>query len=104
MGLGLLVIEFDVQIFVVCLAVFRATRFVIKDHILNSLRNRLFDRFPPESTRLGYLFTCPWCIGFWLSLIAYFCYTISPLPTLWVCYVLAISAVVGWLTALDDRI
>lgn len=100
MGLVRLVIDIAVLI----LAVFRLSRIVIKDHIFDSLRNRLWDRFPPESTKLGYLITCPWCIGFWLSLVVYICYTIVPLQTLWCCYVLAISAAVGWLTALDDRI
>lgn len=98
--LGRAVVEFVV----LGLAVFRLTRLVIKDHIVSALRDKIWDRFPPESTKIGYLITCPWCVGFWFSLAVYFCYTILPSQTMWACYVLALSAIVGWLTALDDRI
>lgn len=92
-----------VEFLVLSLAAFRVTRFVIKDFLVAGLRDRLWNRFPPDSTKTGYFFTCPWCVGFWVSLALFFCYTIVPSPTLWVCYVLALSAVVGWLTAFDDR-
>ena len=88
---------------VLCLAVYRVTRFFISDHLFSPLRDKFWGKFPPESTKLGYLLTCPWCLGFWLSLIFFTCYTIIPLPTLYACYVLALSAVVGLLTALEDR-
>jgi hypothetical protein len=93
-----------VEFFFLTFAVYRTTRLIIRDSILDSFRNKLWDRFPPESTKIGYLITCPWCIGFWLSLGFYICYTIVPFQTLWVCYVLALSAAVGLLTALEDRI
>lgn len=85
------------------LASFRVTRFVIKDFLFDSVRQWIWNRFPPESTKIGYWFTCPWCVGFWASLVFYFCYTIIPLYTMQVACVLSLSAVVGWLSALDDR-
>jgi hypothetical protein len=89
---------------VLVLAVFRVTRFVVKDYLFASVRDWVWDRFPPESTKTGYFITCPWCVGFWLSLVLYTCYTIMPLQTLWVAFVLSLSALSGWLSALDDRI
>lgn len=86
------------------LASHRLTRLIIRDTVLDSLRNKWWDRFPPESTKLGYLLTCPWCLGFWLSLGVYFWYTILPVQILWLCYVLALSSIVGLLTALEDRL
>ena len=93
-----------VEFFVLSLAVFRVVRFLTKDFLIEGLRNRLWNRFPPETTKLGYFSTCAWCLGFWFSLVFFFCYTILPLQTLWISYVLALSTIVGWLAAFDDRI
>lgn len=88
---------------ILSLAVFRVTRFFVKDFLIEGLRSKFWERFPPESTKLGYFSTCAWCLGFWVSLTFYTCYTIMPLTIMWVSYVLALSTIVGWLTALDDR-
>lgn len=85
------------------LAAFRVTRFVIKDFLFADFRDWVWAKFPPDSTKTGYFLTCPWCIGFWVSLALFFCYTILPSLTLWCCVVLALSTIVGWLTAFDDR-
>lgn len=92
------------EFLILSLAVYRLTRLFLRDTVLNPLRDRFWEKHPPETTRLGYLSTCPWCLGFWLSLAVYSCYTILPVPTLWLCCVLAVSAVVGLLTALEDRL
>ncbi len=93
-----------VELLVLGLASFRVTRFFIADTLFSSVRTRIWDRFPPESSKIGYFFTCPWCLGFWVSSGVYFWYTIAPLQTMWLCYVLAISAFVGLLTAFEDRL
>ena len=83
---------------ILCLAVYRFTRFITTDTIFNSARKRLWRRFPPETTKLGYFSTCPWCISVWLASLTYFSYTIFPQATYAVCGVFAISAVVGLLS------
>lgn len=93
-----------VEFLVLGLASFRLTRFFVQDFLLNGLRERFWLRFPPESSKLGYFSTCSWCLGFWVSLGVFFCYTIVPLQTLWVAYVFALSALVGLLTAFEDRL
>lgn len=85
------------------LASYRLTRLLLRDSLLAPVREWVWERRPPESTRTGYLLTCPWCLGFWVSSGVWFCYTIAPVPALWVCCVLALSAVVGLLTAFEDR-
>lgn len=96
---GLIVIEF----LVLGLASFRVTKFLLSDVLFSPVRDWVWRRFPPESTKIGYFFTCPWCLGFWVSLGVYFWYTMLPLQMLWLCYVLALSAFVGLITALEDR-
>jgi hypothetical protein len=88
---------------VLALAIFRVIRFVIKDYLFDSFRQKVWDRFPPESTKTGYFLTCPWCVGFWVSLAFYSCYTIVPLQTMWIAVLFALSTLAGWLSALDDR-
>lgn len=51
---------------VVCAAV-RLVMLAYADRITDGPRRRLFDRYPPESTYIGYLFTCPWCVGVWIG-------------------------------------
>lgn len=89
---------------ILSLATYRATRFVLQDRLFDRARNWVWDRCPPETTRTGYLLTCPWCLGFWFSLAFVTCYTIVPAATLFIASVLALSAVVGWLSALENRL
>jgi len=49
------------------LAAYRLTRLIIQDEITQDIRDKIFDRFPPQNTKLGYLFTCPWCISIWVG-------------------------------------
>lgn len=96
---------------ILVLAAFRLTRLVIKDSIFDSLREKIWNRYPPvddqmrPNLNIGYLITCPYCIGFWISLILYICYTIdlTYTVTMYAASVLALSAVVGWLARIDDR-
>lgn len=47
------------------LATYRLTKLVIEDQITASLRDKVFEKFPPQNTMVGYLFTCPWCVSIW---------------------------------------
>lgn len=49
------------------LAVYRLTKLVLDDEILADVRDRITERFPPESTKTGYLLTCPWCVSIYLG-------------------------------------
>lgn len=76
------------------LATYRLTKLVIEDKILEPIRDRLFDRYPP-STQIGYLLTCPWCVSMWAGIAVVASRRVS--PRLWpaAARALAFSAVTG---------
>ncbi len=43
------------------LATYRITRLMTEDEITRPLRERIWDRFPPEKSKIGYIFTCEHC-------------------------------------------
>ena len=52
------------------LAVYRMTKFIIDDELLADLREKITDRYPPDSTKLGYLVGCPWCVSIYMGTAA----------------------------------
>lgn len=47
------------------LATYRVSRMLLEDEIAAPLRDKVFEKFPPHESKIGYLFTCPWCISVW---------------------------------------
>lgn len=90
------------ELTILALATYRITRLFTRDTILNALRNRFWDRFPPESTKLGYLFTCEWCLSVWVASVIFISAMISTVTVL-VVAPFALSAIAGLLTAYEDR-
>ena len=83
------------------LAGYRITRLLLWDHLFDGFRSWLWRHWPPERGGIGYLFTCPWCMGFWVASLLVIAYIIVPGPTTVVATVFAISAVIGLLAARD---
>jgi hypothetical protein len=88
------------------LAVFRIYRLIAEDTILDRPRRWLLrlgnewqsdgDEIPPEYREKWALFiTCPWCLGFWLSVLAWVGWLIFPTETIWLAVPWALSAVVA---------
>lgn len=50
------------------LSTYRITRLITTDTITEGLRTRLWERYPPESTKLGYLVTCDHCSAVYAAL------------------------------------
>lgn len=93
----------DVYTFIIiCLASYRITRLLTRDVITEGFRNWYWKKFPPESTKLGYLLTCEWCLSIWVASVMWGFAMITTV-TLAVATVFAISAVVGLLTAYEDK-
>lgn len=90
------------ELTILALATYRITRLFTRDTILNTLRNRFWDRFPPESTKLGYLFTCEWCLSVWVASVIFISAMISTVTVL-VVAPFALSAIAGLLTAYEDK-
>lgn len=49
------------------LAVKRLTKLAQEDFLTEPLRNYIYEKFPPESHKLGYLLSCPWCLSIWIG-------------------------------------
>jgi len=80
---------------ILALAVFRVTRIVTTDVILEKLRNRVWRRFPPERGGIGYMITCTWCTSIWIASLFVLSYMINTRLTIGVAGIFALSAVAG---------
>jgi hypothetical protein len=87
---------------ILALATFRLTRLITRDVITESLRNKVWKKYPPESSKVGYLFTCEWCMSIWTASLLYGCFIITSVTVI-VVVPLALSAVAGLLTAYEDK-
>lgn len=76
-------------------SVYRLTKLIIDDEIMADVREKVWDRFPPESTRIGYLLTCPWCASVWAAAGLFALKRLNPEMAQYVSSVLAASAVTG---------
>jgi len=85
------------------LAVYRATRVIVEDSILDKFRKAVWKKFPPANGGIGYLLTCYWCTSFWISSLVVTSYIIVPIATTAVCMIFALSAVAGIVTAWLDK-
>ena len=92
-----------VELLVLSLAVFRVTRLITTDYITEPIRNFIWKRFPPESTKTGYLFTCDWCTSIWVSSLFAVPYTIIPTVTTAIALIPALSAVASIIAARVDK-
>ena len=79
---------------VLVLASYRVTRAITTDTIFESVREKIWKKYPP-STKLGYLITCNWCTGFWVSIVFVVAYILVPDVTFVVSLILSTSALVG---------
>jgi hypothetical protein len=84
-------------------ATYRLTRFLTRDELAAPAREALWRRFPPETSKVGYLLTCEWCTSIWAGSALQIAHMIAPRTTTAVETVLAASAVAGLLTAHEDR-
>jgi len=91
------------QFIILGLATYRITRLFIRDTILSTPRDWFWSKFPPESSKLGYLLTCEWCLSFWIGSLLVFSAIIIPSVTYVIAAVFAVSAVTGLLTAYEDK-
>jgi hypothetical protein len=95
--------EITAIIFIIlALAAFRLTHLVTTDAIADGFRTKVWKKFPP-STKIGYLITCNWCTGFWVSIFLVIFYLVLPVAALVVSLILAISASIGLISAWIER-
>lgn len=85
------------------LATYRLTRLITRDEIFSNFRDWVWEKRPPDSSKLGYLLTCEWCMSIWVASLLQISRMIIPIPTNIVVTVLALSAIAGLLTAHEDK-
>lgn len=90
------------EITILGLATYRITRLFTRDIIFESFRNWFWGKFPPESSKVGYLLTCEWCLSFWVASLIFISAMISAVIVL-VMVPFALSAIAGLLTAYEDK-
>jgi hypothetical protein len=88
---------------ILALATYRVTRFLTTDHLFNGPREKIFNRFNPSESKIGYLFTCEWCMSIWVGLGFVFWYTISEEITCFFAIAFALSAVASLLSAYENK-
>lgn len=58
-----------VRIILLSFATRRLTSLIVHDEIVRSLRERVVAKFPPETTKIGYLITCVKCVSVWAAIV-----------------------------------
>ena len=84
------------------LATYRLTRLITRDSITEPIREWIWRRRPPEKSKIGYLFTCEWCMSIWTASPLIASSMITAVTDV-VAAVLALSAAAGLLTAYEDK-
>lgn len=85
-----------IRFVVFMLAVYRATRLILQDEILDGPRNWAFSKVK-RGGKLEYLLTCEWCISIWVAIPLAILYIISPTGMMVAGLPLAGSAVTGFI-------
>lgn len=83
-----------IRLIVFLLAVYRATRLIIEDEILDGPRDWAYSKVKPGG-KLAYLLGCPWCMSFWVAIPLAILYVLSPTGMMVAGLPLAGSAVTG---------
>lgn len=87
---------------ILALAVFRLYRLIAEDDILDRPRDWALDRLNEEQlTKLDKLITCPWCLGFWLSVVTWLAWLAAPDWTVGLSFPWALSAAVALIAKAD---
>jgi hypothetical protein len=84
---------------ILALAAHRLTRLITTDTIFSALREKIWNKFPPNKVNIGYLITCDWCTSLWVAGILIPAYLLAPAVVFVVSLVLATSSIVGFLAA-----
>lgn len=84
-----------VHLVLLALAVFRITRLIMQDEISEPFREWVWKKYPPNTTKIGYLISCPWCLSIWVAVFLVVLYVFVPWIAIPVAAVFALSAVAG---------
>lgn len=89
-----------VRLVVYLLAVYRLTRMIMQDEILDGPRNWVYGKVKPGG-KIEYLIGCPWCLSIWVAIPLAILYIRSPDGMMVAGLPLAGSAITG---ILDQKV
>ena len=84
------------------LATYRLTRLITRDVITEPVRNWVWKKMPPDKSKIGYLFTCEWCMSIYVASLLLVSSMITSATDI-AATLLALSAIAGLLTAYEDK-
>lgn len=117
---------FGWPIVVLALAVYSVTRLISKDSIIDRQREWFYNRFPHEGFttkvrptrgqfiltgdhyyvtvghKLGEMVSCPWCMGFWVSLVGCLLFWAAPVVTTAIAVPWALRVIPGVIESIID--
>lgn len=85
-----------IDLIILALATTRLTLLITTDTLTEPVRQKIWERFPPEKSRYGYLITCNWCSSFYAATLVAGMYRITEKPTVFVSTILALSFIAGF--------
>jgi len=88
---------------ILALATYRICRLIVQDEIAAPVRDWIWAKYPPESTKIGYLFTCYWCTSPYVATLLTICYMIIPVVAVPVALIFALSALAGIISTKIDN-
>jgi hypothetical protein len=96
-------LDLTFQIAVMGMAAFRLWRIAAVDSITEPFHGRLNASRHPVGRWFSDLVSCPWCLGFHLSILVWALWTFFPVIGVPTCLILATSTLVGFLGRLNDH-
>lgn len=84
------------------LATYRFQKLIREDKITEPVREWVWRKHPPESTKIGYLLGCPWCLSIYAGMGLSFARMIAPGTTNALARGLALSAIAGIMAERED--
>lgn len=85
------------SLIVLVLSTYRLTKLINDDYILHDIRQKVLKKFPPSTSKIGYLFTCPWCMSIWSAGCLLVLHKFAPNIYEYIALILTSSAVTGLL-------
>lgn len=49
----------------------RLTRIINEDYVTQPIREAVWKKFPAKTSKIGYLFTCDWCMSIWAGVLIF---------------------------------
>lgn len=83
-------------------ATVRLTKLLLEDYITAPMRDKVWSKYHTD-TKIGYLFTCPWCMSIWSAASLALLSEVSPRTSKLVNTVLTASLITGYADRIESR-